>query len=273
MMALKKISLLSMVSAAAVLGGANAATAAAIDTNMAHMRAMDKIVGRVSEIDVPVNGEAVFGSFSIVVRRCTTTPPEETPENTAFVDVVDNYDTDHPVNIFKGWMMSSSPALNAVEHPIYDVWLLRCIDGNTQGKKILTEAELAARDELPMKRDEEAGVSSTMSRQPSAAPAETAPASDTVTATTTVDQPETAQSETVSVVVTAPAEQNDDEPRALLQIQEQEMPVGSEVIEEDGFIQFEDDNAESGTVAKTAPQDESVAEESAPAEEQPASQI
>jgi len=127
----------------------SAAVAKGYPTNMARMQAMDKITGRVSEIDVPVNGEVQFGSFSIVVRKCVTRPPEETPENTAFVDVVDNYSGEDPVNIFKGWMFSSSPALNAVEHPIYDVWLLRCYDGDLKGRKLLSTAELSARDDIP----------------------------------------------------------------------------------------------------------------------------
>ena len=100
--------------------------AADIETNTARMQAMDKITGKVSEIDVPVNAPVRFGSFSVLVRKCVTKTPEETPENTAFVDVVDDYNNQEPVNIFKGWMFSSSPALSAVEHPIYDVWLLKC---------------------------------------------------------------------------------------------------------------------------------------------------
>ena len=51
--------------------------------NTAKMQAMDKITGRVSVIEVPVNSEVRFGSFSIVVRACKATPPEETPENYA----------------------------------------------------------------------------------------------------------------------------------------------------------------------------------------------
>ncbi len=126
---------------------AGVAGAKEIQTNMARMQAMDKVTGKVSEIDVPVNGETVFGSFSIVVRYCATRSPEETPENFAFVDVVDNYKTENPVNVFKGWMMSSSPALNAVEHPIYDVWLLNCYDGDISKMKLLSAEELKARDE------------------------------------------------------------------------------------------------------------------------------
>ena len=86
-----------------------------IETNTAKLQAMNKLTGRVSVIDVPVNGEAQFGSFSIVVRACKTRPPEEAPDNFAFVDVVDKQEDGTVSNIFKGWMISSSPALNAIE--------------------------------------------------------------------------------------------------------------------------------------------------------------
>lgn len=123
------------------------AGAAEIATNTAQMQAMDKITGKVSLIEVPVNGAVKFGSFSILVRSCKTRSPEETPENFAFVDVVDDYD-DKPVNIFRGWMVSSSPALNAVEHPIYDVWLLKCIDAKVDLSKLLSPEQLKERDAL-----------------------------------------------------------------------------------------------------------------------------
>ena len=128
---------------------ANVSFADEIDTNIAQMQAMDKITGRVSVIDVPVNGSVNFGSFSIVVRACKTRPPEDTPENFAFVDVVDNYKKETLVNIFRGWMISSSPALNPVEHPIYDVWLLKCINGKVDPSQLLSKEDLASRDALP----------------------------------------------------------------------------------------------------------------------------
>ena len=124
-----------------------------LEMNTALLQAMDKITGRVSEIEVPVNGEVKFGSFSIVVRACKATPPEETPENYAFVDVADTTKDGKLFNIFKGWMMSSSPALNAVEHPIYDVWLLKCINKSVNKEKLLSPELLLERDGLPKKED------------------------------------------------------------------------------------------------------------------------
>ncbi len=129
-----------------------AAGAYELQMNTAKMQAMDKITGRVSVIEVPVNSEVRFGSFSIVVRACKATPPEETPENYAFVDVADADKDGKLHNIFKGWMTSSSPALNAVEHPIYDVWLLQCLNKQSNKKQMSAE-ELNARDLLPKKDD------------------------------------------------------------------------------------------------------------------------
>ena len=120
-----------------------------IATNMAQMQAMDKITGRVSIIEVPVNGEVKFGTFSVVVRSCKTNAEGEVPENYAFVDVTDKSFDKEEFNIFKGWMLSSSPAVNAVEHPIYDVWLLKCFNSENKIEGLLTENQLALRDKLP----------------------------------------------------------------------------------------------------------------------------
>ena len=123
------------------------AISANIDMNAAQMQALDKVTGQMSIIDVPVGGETRFGSFSVVVRSCQATPPEETPENYAFVDVADTDKDGKIYNIFKGWMVSSSPSLNSVEHPVYDVWLLKCINKN-DSKNLLTQQQLDERDNL-----------------------------------------------------------------------------------------------------------------------------
>ncbi|MBO6281068.1 MAG: DUF2155 domain-containing protein [Alphaproteobacteria bacterium] len=131
---------------------ATSAQAENIEKNTARMQAMDKITGRVSMINVPVNGEVKFGSLSIVVRSCQTRPAEETPDNFAFVDITDTSPKKDTLNIFKGWMISSSPATHALEHPIYDVWLLQCIDEENKNAIILTQEQLAERDTIPMQQ-------------------------------------------------------------------------------------------------------------------------
>lgn len=139
--------------AAAAFLAAGSARAAEISTNTAIMQAMDKITGQVDLIEIPVNQEVVFGSLSIVVRECKTRTPEETPENFAFVDVVDKNTAVGDVNIFKGWMLSSSPALNPVAHPVYDVWLLKCANKLVDPKNLMSKEQLEARDAVVMNRD------------------------------------------------------------------------------------------------------------------------
>lgn len=149
--------------AAAAFLAAGSARAAEISTNTAIMQAMDKITGQVDLIEIPVNQEVVFGSLSIVVRECKTRTPEETPENFAFVDVVDKNTAVGDVNIFKGWMLSSSPALNPVAHPVYDVWLLKCANKLVDSKNLMSKEQLEARDAVVMNRD---ATEKTLEEQP-----------------------------------------------------------------------------------------------------------
>lgn len=149
---MKKANKISTISAIASIAGAMSASAAEISTNTAVMQAMDKITGQVSLIEVPVNQETTFGTFSIVVRECKTRTPEETPENFAFVDVVDKNTKKGDVNIFKGWMLSSTPALNPIAHPVYDVWLLKCVNKLVDPKNLMNKEQLDERDNIVMER-------------------------------------------------------------------------------------------------------------------------
>lgn len=122
-----------------------------IPTNAALMQAMDKVTGRVNKMTIPVNSKISFGDFSLVLRACKKRPAEETPENFAFVDVTDkSFGTDE-YNIFRGWLLSSTPGINAIEHPIYDVWLLECVDADVKTAVMLSAEELKTRDSLPSK--------------------------------------------------------------------------------------------------------------------------
>ena len=140
----------TLILTAAAMFVTTASNATEIEMNTARMQAMDKITGHVNVINVPVNGMVNFGSLSIVVRSCKTRPVEEAPENFAFVDITDKSLKGEEVNVFKGWMLSSSPATNALEHPIYDVWLLQCLNNKIEETTLLTEKQLSERDNLPM---------------------------------------------------------------------------------------------------------------------------
>ena len=90
------------------------------------MQGVDKITARVSRFDTPVEQAVTFGTLSIVVRDCEKSAPEERPENAAFVEIYENRPGEARRRLFSGWMFSSSPALSALEHPVYDVNLLEC---------------------------------------------------------------------------------------------------------------------------------------------------
>ena len=91
------------------------------------LQGLDKITARISTLEAPL-GEAVrFGALEITVRACYRTPPTEPPESTAFLEIVDNRANGSQVRVFSGWMFASSPALSAMEHPVYDVWVVDCM--------------------------------------------------------------------------------------------------------------------------------------------------
>jgi hypothetical protein len=93
---------------------------------LAILRGLDKITGRAVDISAPVGVPVTYGSLSITVEYCHTVPPEEPPETSAFLQIIDKGAEGGPKPVFSGWMFASSPALNALEHPIYDVWVITC---------------------------------------------------------------------------------------------------------------------------------------------------
>ena len=90
------------------------------------LQGLDKVTARISTFDAPVGETVDFGTLQIVVRTCDKRPPEETPESAAFLDIWDRRPDEAAVSVFRGWMFASSPALSAMEHPVYDVWVLDC---------------------------------------------------------------------------------------------------------------------------------------------------
>ncbi|HWV42041.1 DUF2155 domain-containing protein [Pseudorhodoplanes sp.] len=87
---------------------------------------LDKITGRIISFDVELNETVQFGALQVVPRVCYTRPPTEAAATDAFVEVSEVTLQGEVRRIFSGWMFAASPGLNAVEHPIYDVWLTDC---------------------------------------------------------------------------------------------------------------------------------------------------
>jgi hypothetical protein len=114
--------------AVALFGLSGGAGASWIEGRTATIQALDKITARISTLRVPIDDPVDFGTLSVTVRRCAYHPPEETPEDAAYLEVVDNgHDRSKPSRpVFTGWMFASSPAVSAMEHPVYDLTLLSC---------------------------------------------------------------------------------------------------------------------------------------------------
>jgi len=112
--------------AVAVALGLAAGAARAVEADVVVLQGLDKITARTSTFEVPVGSTDTFGTLEITVHHCEKTPPEEPPENKAFLEIVDLRPDRDPITVFTGWMVSSSPALNALEHPVYDVWVKTC---------------------------------------------------------------------------------------------------------------------------------------------------
>ena len=99
-----------------------------LEASSAKLQTLDKITARISSLDVALNIPERFGTLEITVSRCAYRPPEEPPENAAFLLVRDvgHDSTLAPVSVFKGWVFSSSPAISGLEHAVYDVTLIAC---------------------------------------------------------------------------------------------------------------------------------------------------
>lgn len=92
------------------------------------MGGLDKITARTFKFEAPVGTTVRFQKLVITPRTCHVRPPEETPETSVFVEIAEAPPEggDDLRRLFSGWMFASSPGLNALEHPVYDVWVIGC---------------------------------------------------------------------------------------------------------------------------------------------------
>jgi len=90
------------------------------------LRGLDKMTGRATDIVAPINRPVTFATLTITARTCYSTPPTEPPETTAFLEITDKRPDEKPKKVFSGWMFASTPSINGMEHPLYDVWVIHC---------------------------------------------------------------------------------------------------------------------------------------------------
>lgn len=87
---------------------------------------LDKVAARTAKFEANLKQQVFYNTLIITVQQCKTRPPEEPPESAAFLEIQESKPDGTKQKIFSGWMFASSPALNALEHPVYDVWVISC---------------------------------------------------------------------------------------------------------------------------------------------------
>ena len=105
-------------------------SAETIEKKYASFKLLNKTTNKVSTKDILVSSKISWETLNIEVLFCGSTPPTEIPEDYVLIDVYDTINNEN-INIYKGWMISSSPDVTPLENPIYDLWLVDCSNDKT----------------------------------------------------------------------------------------------------------------------------------------------
>jgi hypothetical protein len=110
------------------------------------LQTLDKLTARTNTVTITVGQPTAVGPIFIDVKTCQKTPPSELPESAAFLQVWEAKPKSKAKNakpdtaeesqwVFSGWMFASSPALSAMNHPVYDVWIKDCTNDIVAAKQ------------------------------------------------------------------------------------------------------------------------------------------
>lgn len=139
---LNKILISSFFLAGFFLAGSSSAWARDMEEKpRVKLRSLDKITAQTMTFDARVGSTLKFGTLYMKVQSCQKTTPIDLPESSAFLQIweVDPEEKAHWV--FSGWMFASSPALSPMDHPVYDVWLLDCLDDEAPAENAASSQE------------------------------------------------------------------------------------------------------------------------------------
>ena len=130
------------------MGSVDVAQAAMTEYPKVRLRSLDKITARTMTFDAAVGTTIKFGSIYIKILSCQKPDVQERDDAAAFLQVWEITTDDVSKWIFSGWMYAASPAVSAMDHPIYDVWVMDCLDDGTVAKaKAEVEAKKKAEEE------------------------------------------------------------------------------------------------------------------------------
>lgn len=106
------------------------------------LQSLDKVTARTMTFEARVGSTVKFGPLYIKIQACRKAPPIEKPESAAFLQIWEKTASGESKWVFSGWMFASSPSLSPMDHPIYDVWVLDCLEKqNGQEDEENTSAE------------------------------------------------------------------------------------------------------------------------------------
>ncbi|MFP7571882.1 DUF2155 domain-containing protein [Marivita sp. S2033] len=115
---------LTALACACVIATSGAAQLATSNGSGVNVRALDKLTGKVSDLEIAARQKTTIGRITITADECRYPNGNAAGEAYAHMTITE-IGIDAPV--YQGWMIASSPALNPMDHPRYDVWVLRCI--------------------------------------------------------------------------------------------------------------------------------------------------
>jgi len=93
---------------------------------IAELQALDKVTARITVLRATIGDPVRFGSLAITVRACQARPPDEVPDAAAWLEIADSRPPANGATVFRGWMFANTPAVNMLEHAVYDVRVLDC---------------------------------------------------------------------------------------------------------------------------------------------------
>jgi len=126
---------LSAMAAVAVFAPAQAEN---LKGNAVVLRTLDKVTATTKDYTVKIGDELTYGSLTVAVKHCEKKPPEDVPETFAFLQIDDlkqdgKGDSGEQERVFSGWMLASNPAISALDHSVYDIWVIDCKVPAVQG--------------------------------------------------------------------------------------------------------------------------------------------
>ena len=92
-----------------------------------NLKALDKITAKTSAIQLAIGEKKIFGTLEIKALKCQLSEKNDSTDTVAYLQVKDLSAKDNnQVFLFNGWTFASSPTLQSIDHPIYDLWIISC---------------------------------------------------------------------------------------------------------------------------------------------------